>query len=530
MIARQPTRLDFRYQTLFLFSVAISISSGCENRSPNFSYERPSEQKNLLWQDEVDGENSDHLTELWYAHFIKDSKIGHRRFLIEKRTDNSDDLLRIVSEDHLETYRFARRNEQNLTQVSVEHENGSIHSFGYRLETGDNVSQVDGTIDGNMVRVTRKEGNDAPESTAINWPQDGPSIFAIEQSLRSQPMTAGETRTVRVFRPLNDTMATVRLAATANETIEVGGESRELLRVEINNQGNKDDLASFSTSWIDTDGTIIKTEYPFMSRSMVLCSKEEANASNRPYNVDIGFRNVVPVEVDFDENRQASKAIYRVSLETVSPKLVFENSLGQSVRMIGEKTAQISVKEILPTMPATVRTADQRPTADEKAPNALIDSDNPSVRVFADAIVDRNQDPWKTAKLIENSLFMRIDKNETSQVFDSASVVATKLSGDCSEHAVLLAAACRSHGIPARIVVGLVYAKDRRGFLFHMWNDVWINDRWVPLDATVGKGRVGVDHIRFRHSSLAGQTPYQVVTPIVNVIGQLKIQVEGLKY
>jgi transglutaminase-like putative cysteine protease len=61
-----------------------------------------------------------------------------------------------------------------------------------------------------------------------------------------------------------------------------------------------------------------------------------------------------------------------------------------------------------------------------------------------------------------------------------------------------------------------------------MWNEVWITDRWIPLDATVGKGRVGVDHIKFHHSSLAGQTPYQVVTPITNVIGQLKIEFDGM--
>jgi transglutaminase-like putative cysteine protease len=63
-------------------------------------------------------------------------------------------------------------------------------------------------------------------------------------------------------------------------------------------------------------------------------------------------------------------------------------------------------------------------------------------------------------------------------------------SGDCSEFAVLLAAAARARNIPTRVVAGLAYSSR---FLFgqhvfgpHMWVQSWNGVRWVSYDAALG--------------------------------------------
>ena len=96
--------------------------------------------------------------------------------------------------------------------------------------------------------------------------------------------------------------------------------------------------------------------------------------------------------------------------------------------------------------------------------------------------------------------------------------------GDCSEHAVLLAATCRARGIPARVAIGLLYSAEDQAFQYHMWNEVWIKDRWIPLDATLGQGGIGACHLKLRDSSLARQTPYSMVSPVMYLIGKLKIE------
>jgi len=79
------------------------------------------------------------------------------------------------------------------------------------------------------------------------------------------------------------------------------------------------------------------------------------------------------------------------------------------------------------------------------------------------------------------------DKN-LSVGYASAAEVAQSREGDCTEHAVLVAALCRAVGIPARVTVGLVYVDSFGGqeniFGPHAWAEVNINSKWYGLDAT----------------------------------------------
>ncbi len=523
-------RSNFQSPALWLVgAVAVFLLCGCQKKGPNFSFAPPTGNGlSVLWQEPDDAGDTNDRT-LWYSQYVGDSKIGHRRLVVHKVKIGTDTLNRIASDDHLETLRFSKRNEQDLTQVSIERSNGQIHSFGYRIVSGDTTSTVAGTVSGSQVDVVRSEGDGKQENGVMGWPKDGPSIFAVEQDLWRKPMVAGEERTVRVYRPLEGAMTSLRLTAQKVEAVDVAGETKELLRIE-SKHASSDDLAGVSTHWTDDTGLIVKTVYPFMNRTTVLVTEDQAMSANQPYNVDVGFGNVIKTAADFQASPEPTTATYKVTLKSLPPKSLFDNGLGQQMRASAGNTAFIRVRTVTPDQPSELKQAQDRPTTEDRSPNPLIDCDDRRVKAFAEAVTSRDRDPWKTAVAFENAVYSQLDKNETSQVFDSAGLVLDKRSGDCSEHAVLLAAACRNYGIPARVVVGLIYDKPRGGFLYHMWNEVWIRDRWIPLDATIGQGKVGVDHIKFHDSSLAGQSPYSIVTPIVNVMGQLEIELLGFKY
>ena len=72
--------------------------------------------------------------------------------------------------------------------------------------------------------------------------------------------------------------------------------------------------------------------------------------------------------------------------------------------------------------------------------------------------------------------------------------------------------------MPARLVIGLVYVPAERGFAFHMWNEVWVNRRWVPLDAMLGRGGVGAARLKVADTNLAGASPYAALLPVVPVL------------
>jgi hypothetical protein len=76
--------------------------------------------------------------------------------------------------------------------------------------------------------------------------------------------------------------------------------------------------------------------------------------------------------------------------------------------------------------------------------------------------------------------------------------------------------------------MGLVYTEPAAGepmLAFHMWTEVWIAGRWIPMDATLGRGGIGAAHIKLAQSSLAGADALAGFLPIAQVLGRLKISV-----
>ena len=92
--------------------------------------------------------------------------------------------------------------------------------------------------------------------------------------------------------------------------------------------------------------------------------------------------------------------------------------------------------------------------------------------------------PWQMAVKFEQFVHNYINRKDFSQAFASAVEVADTREGDCTEHAVLLAALCRARGIPARTAIGLVYVPHDQGFGYHMWTEVYINNSPLPSGAT----------------------------------------------
>jgi transglutaminase-like putative cysteine protease len=132
-------------------------------------------------------------------------------------------------------------------------------------------------------------------------------------------------------------------------------------------------------------------------------------------------------------------------------------------------------------------------------------------------------DPWDKATRIERWVHQNIRNKNFETAFAPASEVAQTLAGDCTEHGVLTAAMCRAVDIPARVAVGLIYADRLNGFGFHMWNEVYVNHRWVAIDASFDQSSVDAVHIKLADTSLDGVAPYEAFLPIVRVMGKLSL-------
>ena len=115
--------------------------------------------------------------------------------------------------------------------------------------------------------------------------------------------------------------------------------------------------------------------------------------------------------------------------------------------------------------------------------------------------------------------------------FASASDAVRTRSGDCTEHAVLLAAALRADEIPARVATGLVHGQvggeTGTGFAWHMWTQALLDGAWVDLDAT-RPSAFDAGHLTVSVSSLDEGTGQEELARMLPLLGRLRIEVVEL--
>lgn len=117
--------------------------------------------------------------------------------------------------------------------------------------------------------------------------------------------------------------------------------------------------------------------------------------------------------------------------------------------------------------------------------------------------------PPARAELLRRFVLGFLEKKDLESVLATASEVAVSASGDCTEHAVLLAALLRADGIPSRVVFGLIYidsfAGQRQIFGYHMWTQAYLSGRFVDLDATL-EAPFDAAHISLGASALEAES------------------------
>lgn len=119
----------------------------------------------------------------------------------------------------------------------------------------------------------------------------------------------------------------------------------------------------------------------------------------------------------------------------------------------------------------------------------LVPSDKAIVTELRNKILLNNTNPYSQAKLIYNYFktnfkIMNTVRNGNVSVLD----LAINKEGDAYDYAILYAALCRSAGIPAVPVSGIL-VEDKSGCRNHWWVELYFeNFGWFPVDVALGSG------------------------------------------
>jgi transglutaminase-like putative cysteine protease len=144
-------------------------------------------------------------------------------------------------------------------------------------------------------------------------------------------------------------------------------------------------------------------------------------------------------------------------------------------------------------------------------PSIYINHHSPEVvalhaQAFADVTLTL---PSQRAEHLRAFVHRLLERKDLRSLLATASEVARNRSGDCTEHAVLLAALLRADGIPARVAYGLIFTESFAGrrdvFGYHLWTQVHFAGAWHDLDATTSLP-FDATHITIGTSALAQES------------------------
>ncbi len=461
--------------------------------------------------------------EYWEAHFIGDDRVGYSHVTTKTLEDGQ---VQIGNLTEIALTRFGQKTSQTIEVHCIEDASGAPIRFQSVVKSGATVNtQSTGKWEGDRLHVTATtQGQEA--KLEIAWKPEYGGPFADAQSLRRHPLKPGEKRSLMAFLPSLNQLAEIEMTAGDFETTKLLDEEANLLRVEAvvkaRTPAGLQKLAS--TYWVDKQGEVLKSYLPQLKQMTYRTTKAKATAPSTG-SFDLAAATTVKLSRPLT-NPHASKSItYKATLPEGEIEGVFVEGPTQHVKLIDEHTCELTARAIRPGDPAKLDSPDTKPTPDDLAPNTLIQSDDPRVVKLAKSVLPEEKDAWTLAQALEAHVHRAIERKNFSQAFLTAAQVAEELQGDCTEHAVLLAALYRARQIPARCAMGLVYYPEGQGFAYHMWTEAWIDDRWVPLDATLGRGGIGAAHLKLAHSNLKGADAYSAFLPVVRVLGQLQLEV-----
>ncbi len=454
--------------------------------------------------------------ETWDRYDLQGKPVGYSHFVAEATADGE---VRIDMSDVLAVRRRDDILKQTYSQTSYETPDGQLKRFTAEIQQGDNLTKVEAKTSDRLLNLVVREGSQNPQTRQLPWNRQYGSLQAVQQSLRASPLKEKETRKLFQLLPIQFVVAEVELKATGYANVPIdGGQTKRLLEIAGKTLLNGQVIMT-STVWMDEQGEILKSYIPALDMITLRTTKERAEKSLNGTPPDLIALTRIGINKRVD--RDAKQATYQINASV--PELEFPDNPRQRVRKIDDKTFEIEVNAAPEPGPG-----DRELLPADSASGPKIQSDDAAVKELAMQAAGSSDQPYALAVALRDIVHRHVQSKDFTQAFASAADVVKSKSGDCTEHAVLLAAVCRARGIPARVAAGLVQVEDQQGTAlnYHMWTLIWDGKVWLPVDAMFGSQPIGAERLELISTDLADDNTYACIVPVMRVLGQIKVEVK----
>ena len=460
--------------------------------------------------------------ESWQVMYLSGQRIGYGRVVIREVTRGRDTVYVTETEEYVSIRRFGQQLKIQSKTHTEETPDGQLLSYNFEMKNppAQSTKSVGRVEDGKLVIASTVGGR--TNTTKLDWDSSVKSPAWQDRSLSDSPLKPGESRSFKTFMPEFSKVVNVKMTADDYRVTKLhDGSEKSLLKVRV----FQSILPGIGMRvYLDKDGEALRTEADLLGMVTYNVPREVALEEIAGAELDVATNTLIKVRNPPIGLHSRQKAVYRIKTKGRNPSDFLPPGGTQAVTPIDDETATLTVTSIKP--PKNIqRSRNEQP--DYLGDTQFLQADDSRVQEHAHRAAAGSADPGTIAVRMEQYVYKELKKKNFSTALASAAEVAKSLEGDCTEHACLLAAMLRVEKIPSRVAVGLVYAERFGAFGGHMWTEAWLDGKWVPLDATLGKGGIGAGHIKLADSSFADEGPSPVTSfvPLMNMLSNVTIDV-----
>ncbi len=408
----------------------------------------------------------------------------------------------------------------------LESRDGKPLEMGSRQTMGQMPLEVTVRFDGPRVHQKTVQGESV---THADSPADAGAWLppaAAARWLHQQLISAAESFSFRTVDPLLGprpfTLTHTRLGPAVEIELPAGRTLATPFRQESDFEG-----AVPTIVYLDVQGRTVRSEAQLLGLAMVSTLSTAAEARTSGDAPELLVRSFIRPDRPLRSPRGLQRGVYRLSVEGAAPPSL-PVSFAQKVELEPE-AVKVTVTTSGPA-PADREAGAELNAEPYLRASAYLNFRDAKVEVLRQqALRSTDEGPRVRAERLRSFVRHRLRTKDLATGFATASEVADRLSGDCTEHAVLLAALLRGDGIPSRVVAGLLYVEEfasgREIFGYHMWTQAWLDGRWLDLDAMLERP-FDAAHVALATSDLNDAEALLVTSAeLLSMMGKLRVEV-----
>jgi hypothetical protein len=401
----------------------------------------------------------------------------------------------------------------------VESSDGRPVSYRQTRKLSSRTLELDVTVGPDRFRLRKSDGHDAVFSAVA---YDGEVLFphAIEALHVAKGFVAGREYAFQMFDPDFEEVTTCAVRVAGPERLDILGKSRQLTKLVLTSplyEGME------FIEWRDAEGKLWREEVPGLAFARQRTRGDAALKEREA--ADILAVSTISTNVALRSPRDVDDALYEIWVEGEDISQLVMEDLRQHVEGRTERGVLLRVTRTVPEEGKTIEfPVRSTPLKDYLDGNPMMQTWYPRLLgTAAKSVWGSNHDSWTGATQIERWVYEKVENKGLGVAFASAREVLERLSGDCSEHAILMAAMCRAVAIPAKVVSGIVHTNGE--FEYHMWVEVWTGEGWYALDPTIGAGSVDATHIKLAESAIPGGRVAELSLGVMRVFNRLGVRI-----